>query len=355
MMPVDPALRNLPLRDFRPRPSLRVEEHHVARSRFPAIDVHNHLGRWLSEDGAWTSSDVGDLIALMDACNVTSIVNLDGKWGDELEANLDRYDRAHPGRFATFARWDRELFPREDWVQLAAGVADSARRGARGLKVWKDLGLHLRDAAGALVMPDDRRLDPVWDAVATAQIPVTIHVVDPVAFFEPLDARNERLEELLENPDWWFGDRSRFPLFETIIGSLEALIARRTDVTWIGAHALCVAEDVAWIGRMLDTYPNVHADVAARIAELGRVPRATRELVMRHPDRFLFGTDAFPPDGDVYAAHRRFFETADEHFAYDSDPEEVPGQGRWTISGIDLPLDVLERVYRTNAKRLLGF
>ena len=106
------------------------------------------------------------------------------------------------------------------------------------------------------------------------------------------------------------GDRPRFPAFERIIESFEALVARRSDVTWIGAHALCYAEDVAWISRVLDTYPNVYADVAARIAELGRVPRATRELIVTHPDRILFGTDAFPPDRDVYAIHRRFFETA---------------------------------------------
>ena len=80
------------------------------------------------------------------------------------------------------------------------------------------------------------------------------------------------------------------------------------------------------------------------------MPRATRELIVRHPDRFLFGTDAFPPDGEVYAVHRRFFETADEHFPYDSDPDEVPSQGRWTISGLELPADVLERVYAANVK-----
>jgi predicted TIM-barrel fold metal-dependent hydrolase len=345
-------LRALPLRAHHPRPMVRRALTELEpRPPFPIVDAHNHLGRWLT--GEWSVPDVGGLIAHMDAWGVEAIVNLDGMWGDELEANLDRYDRAHPGRFVTFAQWDRELFPRDDWAELAAGVADSARRGARGLKVWKDLGLHLRDAAGALVLPDDRRLDRVWDAVATAQIPVTIHVADPVAFFEPLDARNERLEELLENPDWWFGDRSLFPSFETIIAALESLIARRSDVTWIGAHALCAAEDVAWIGRMLDAYPNAYADVAARIAELGRVSRATRELIMRHPDRFLFGTDAFPPDPAVYQVHRRFFETADEHFPYDADPDEAPSQGRWTISGLDLPAAVLERLYATNARRLI--
>jgi hypothetical protein len=235
---------------------------------------------------------------------------------------------------------------------MGAQAADSFARGARGLKVWKDLGLHLRDGSGELVMPDDTRLDPVWDAVAAAGVPVTIHVADPVAFFQPLDARNERLEELGENPDWWFGDRSRFPTFERIIESLESLVARRTDVTWIGAHALCYAEDVAWIGRMLDTYPNVHADVAARIAELGRVPRAARELLVRHADRFLLGTDAFPPDRDVYAIHRRFFETGDEAFGYD--PEDPPSQGRWTISGLHLPDGALQQVYGANARRLIS-
>ncbi len=120
---IDPALRDLPLREFRPRPSLRVDAHHVARARFPAIDVHNHLGRWLSEDGGWTSSDVGDLIALMDSCNLTSIVNLDGRWGDELEANLDRYDRAA-------SRALRDLLPPRLVGDIGAGTSPTDSSGA---------------------------------------------------------------------------------------------------------------------------------------------------------------------------------------------------------------------------------
>jgi predicted TIM-barrel fold metal-dependent hydrolase len=315
------------------------------------IDAHNHLGRWLT--GAWTVPDVGALFAMMDELRIETIVNLDGMWGDELDANLDRYDRVHPGRFATFAQWDRRWFETGAWDELAAQVRDAFARGAKGLKVWKDLGLHLRDERGDLVMPNDERLDPVWDAVAEAGVPVTIHVADPVAFFEPLDERNERLEELLANPDWWFGDRERFPSFEQLIDALESLVARRRDVTWIGAHVLCNAEDVSWIARMLDTYPNVYADVAARIAELGRVPRAARALIVERPDRFLLGTDAFPPDPAVYAVHRRFSETGDEHFPYDAEPDEPPSQGRWAISGLELPSDVLRLVYAGTARRLL--
>jgi len=343
-------LRDLPLRSYLPEAMVRRPL--TALPAIPParlIDAHNHLGRWLSGD--WGVGVVDACVELMDELGLDAVVNLDGMWGEELEANLDRYDRAFPGRFATFAQWERPLFERDAWRELGAQAAESFSRGAKGLKVWKDLGLHLRDAGGALVMPDDTRLDPVWDAVATAGVPVTIHVADPVAFFRPLDARNERLEELGENPDWWFGDRDRFPAFDAIIDALEALIARRSDVVWIGAHVLCYAEDVAWVGRVLDTYPNAYADVAARIAELGRVPRATRELIAAHPDRIVFGTDAFPPDRDVYAIHRRFFETSDEAFAYDV--EGSPSQGRWTISGLALPHDVLASVYGGNARRLI--
>jgi predicted TIM-barrel fold metal-dependent hydrolase len=345
-------MRDLPLREYRPRPMVRRELTALdARPPAPIIDAHNHLGRWLT--GTWSVPDAGALVGLMDELGVEAIVNLDGMWGDELEANLDRYDRAYPGRFATFAQWDRAMFARDGWTELGELTADAFDRGARGLKVWKDLGLHLRDANGELVMPDDTRLDPVWDAVAMARRPVTIHVGDPAAFFEPLDERNERLEELLENPDWWFGDAERFPSFDRILDALETLIARRSDVTWIGAHVLCAAEDLAWVDRMLVTYPNAFADVAARIAELGRVPRAARDVLERHPDRFVFGTDAFPPDAAVYAVHRRFFETADEAFAYDADPDEPPSQGRWTIGGLSLSHESLTGLYGANARRVV--
>lgn len=350
--PISARLRELKLRDYRPRSSLRAPIHLVPRARFPVVDAHNHLGRWLTPD--WAAPDVGALLALMDACDIQAIVNLDGRMPDELEANLDRYDRAHPGRFITFCQTDWRVTSHEGFGEaLAHQLRAAVARGARGLKVWKNLGLHIRDPEGELLMPGDARLDPLWEAAAAEAVPVLIHVADPVAFFQPLDARNERLEELLENPDWWFGDRSRFPDFDAIIGSFESLIARHPATTFIGAHVGCVPEDLGWVGRMLGAYPNFHVDIAARIAELGRQPRAARRLLMTHPDRILFGTDEFPPREETYTTHFRFLETGDESFAYDGDADAVPTQGRWAISGLDLPEDVLRAVYGDNARRLL--
>jgi len=350
---MDPSrLADLPLRDFRPRSSLRVPAHHVPSARFPVVDAHNHLGRWLSADGSWSAPDVAELLAVMDACNVATIVNLDGLQGPELLANLERYDAAHPGRFLTFCQLDWTVTARPGFGdRLAAELERCVDDGARGLKVWKQLGLRIRDDRGDLLMPDDRRLVPLWETAARLGIPVTIHVADPVAFFEPLDRTNERLEELLANPDWHFGERDVFPPFERIIESFEALVASHPSTTFIGAHVACFAEDLAWVSRMLDTYPNLYADTAARIAELGRQPRAARALILRHPDRILFGTDLFPPEQGMYAIHFRFLETADEHFPYSVD--DPPPEGRWAISGLDLPDEVLRKLYGENARRTI--
>ena len=112
-MPESPSLswselRDLPISAWHPRQKLQLPATEVARAAFPAIDVHNHLGRWLS-DGEWMIDDVESLVSMMDARHVEAIVNLDGMWGDELDANIARYDRAHPGRFHTFCQveWSR--------------------------------------------------------------------------------------------------------------------------------------------------------------------------------------------------------------------------------------------------------
>ena len=291
------------------------------------------------------------LLADMASCNVDAIVNLDGRWGDELEANLDRYDRAHPGRFATLCHLDWTTLAEPGWSdRLVADLRASAAAGARGIKVWKDLGLGLRDEQGVPLLPDDERLSTVWDAAAELRLPIVIHIADPVAFFEPVDERNERLEELLVHPEWSFAD-PRFPRFERLIEALEAVVAAHPTTMFIGAHVGCYAEDLEWVGRMLSTYPNFHVDIAARIAELGRQPRAATRLFLEHPDRVLFGIDLFPPDPTDYAIHFRFLETDDEYFDYATD--DVPPEGRWTISGLDLPDDVLRKIYGENARRLI--
>ena len=287
----------------------------------------------------------------MDDAGVEAIVDLDGGWGEALRAEIERWQAALPGRVAVFAgldyaRWaDDPAFGETEARRLRDGVA----AGARGLKVWKLLGLRARDPRGVLVPVDDPRLDPLWATAGELGVPVTIHVADPIAFFEPLDERNERWEELRDAPRLALladpaARRRRtldgFPPFDELIDGLEAVVARHPGTTFIGAHVGCAPEDLARVSTILERCPNFHVDIAARIAELGRQPYTARAFIVRWADRVLFGTD-MAPDPRWWSVYYRFLETADESFAYDADPDEPPSQGRWRIHGLDLPDDVL--------------
>lgn len=349
-----PDLDDLLLRDWTPRAQLRAPVTAVDTPAVPCIDVHNHLGRWLSEDGDWIISDVDSLIRMMDARHVEAIVNLDGMGGEELSANLERYDRAHPGRFFTFCQLDWTLLAEPDGEErLLASLADSAHRGARGLKIWKSLGLQARNAEGELVLPDDPSVVRIVQRAGELGLPVLIHSADPVAFFEPLDAANERLDELGGMPEWWFGDPDVHPSFDRLWEAHAALVRACPRTAFIGAHVGNLAEDLDRVSALMEQAANYHVDIGGRMAELGRQPRRFARLVAEHPDRVLFGTDIYPADDEQYRLHFRFLESADESFEY-APGSPVPPQGRWAVSAAALPAELLPGVYRENAARVLG-
>jgi predicted TIM-barrel fold metal-dependent hydrolase len=339
---------------------MRTTVSHVPGPRFPAIDAHNHLGTAFGGD--WPARSAGELAEALDAAGVEAIVDLDGRWGDGLRHEIDRWQRPLPGRVAVFAGLDYDRWPDDARFgeTEAARLRDGVAAGARGLKVWKTLGLRARGPDDRLVAVDDPRLDPLWATAGELGVPVTIHVADPIAFFDPLDETNERWEELQAHPDWHFWppraagrpDQPGFPSFDELLDGLEAVIARHPLTTFIGAHVGCAAEDLARVDRMLAAYPNWNVDIAARIAELGRQPRRSRALFERWPDRILFGVDS-GPDPAFYAVHYRFLETTDESFPYDVEDGSAPTQGRWAIHGLGLADDVLRQVYRDNARRLI--
>lgn len=346
-------LRNLPLIEWQPVTQLRVPSTSVLRTSVPAVDVHNHLGRWLS-DGEWMIDDVDALLATMDATGIETVVNLDGMWGDEVSANVKRYDRAHPGRFLTFCQLEWSRLADDDGVaRLRSSLDDSAERGARGVKIWKNLGLTVRDASGALILPDDPRVIDIVQHAGELGLPILIHTADPMAFFEPLDAHNERLDELLVSRDWWFGDRAVHPSFDRLLDAHAALVLASPGTQFIGAHAGCAAEDLDRVSKLLDEAPNYAIDIAGRMAELGRQPRRFAALIARHPDRILFGTDTYPATADQFRLHARFLETLDEAIEY-APGSPVPPQGRWTVSGLGLDTAALRAIYRENAARILG-
>jgi uncharacterized protein len=336
--------KTLLLKDFTPVSMLHVPVDQVERARYYVIDVHNHtndamgIGERLPPERA---------IEAMDRTNVRTVVILTGMWGDQLEKVIDEMVKPHPGRFLVFVQIDWSKIDDPDFSrEMVAQLDDGVRRGARGLKILKDLGLGVRDKSGKLIAVDDPRLDPVWEECGRLGIPVFIHVTDPEAFFHPVDNRNERYEELIEHPDWSFYG-PQFPTKESILAARDRVFLRHPHTRFVALHVANWPENLDYVSHMLDSLPNVMTEFGAREAELGRQPRRAREFFLKYQDRIMFGTDNTIEE-EMYRNHFRWLETADEYFDYWG----YPGQGRWKIYGMELPDAVLEKIYHLNAERL---
>jgi predicted TIM-barrel fold metal-dependent hydrolase len=361
--------RTFELSDFEPKSTLQVHESLVERSRFPLIDFHTHITRSAkSVNGVGLSAEriyldtPESLIAVMDRKNIRAMVNLTGGYDEGLRDVVEKYDRAFPGRFYTFTEPCYERLKEPNYPQLQADAIERAhRQGARGLKILKTLGLYLREniISGSLIRIDDPRFDPMWECCGQLGMPVAIHIADPVAFFAPADRFNERYEELNNHPDWSFYGRD-FPSVAQLLDARNRVMARHPRTQFVVLHVGNYAENLANVAENLDRFPNMTVDIAARIGELGRQPRATQKFFDRYQDRILFGTDA-TPHGDefpqqvfndpLYEIYYRFLETDDEYFNYA--PAKIPPQGRWRIYGVQLSETVLRKVYFENAARQL--
>lgn len=328
----------LPLSAFHPRSMLRTPVHEVPLPRFPAIDYHNHLD----------AQDPARVLEIMDECGIQHIVNITMKVGDEALRIMDHYHSANAARFSTIGWMDWSGVDQADFIDLSVKRLERlVAHGAVGFKIWKDLGLSVRDASGDLLRVDDERLAPIFDRAGELGIPVMVHIGDPEAFFLPIDGDNERYEELAAHPDWGFHG-AKFSKHQ-LLDQRDNVFRRHPKTTFVAAHIAENSEDLQRVSALLDATPNVLVDISARASELGRQPYSARKFFLRFADRILFGADLVP-EVEMYRLYYRFLETADEYFEY---PTHASRQGRWNIYGLDLPEDVLRKVYRENALRLL--
>ncbi len=377
-----PACQELSLLEYEPRSTLVTKATGISRARYPAIDVHGHLG--------FVPADLGgmqgyQLVRLMDELNVRTVVNLTGTSGFPgidprgkasrsvivagIEKSLELWDRKFPGRFLSFTRvqfgqyameswsvsWasaigqgDRVLIKSSDFTaQAIRALENDVRAGARGLKLTKELGLAYRDWTGKLVAVDDSRLDGIWERCGELGIPVAMHTADPKAFFLPFDRHNERYEELLRHPEWHYAENPELPSFETLLEQRERVFARHPRTTFLALH-FDEPNDLGRVGRMLDRCPNVFVEFGGRQMELGRQPYAARAFFLKYQDRILFGTDVDHWKPEMYHNFFRWLERDDDYF----DHATTPAGGRWKIYGLNLPDSVLRKIYHENARRI---
>ncbi|HUX94193.1 MAG TPA: amidohydrolase family protein [Bacteroidales bacterium] len=337
----------------------------IEKAAFPVIDAHNHLwGNWQVDKVVQTMNEVG----VESYCDVTGNVLIefaDGgyqiKPGD-INGFIENCSSKYPGRFYCFTMSafahpaDKPLFSdHKRFVdECITTLNEHVGKGARGLKVLKELGLHYVDSKGDLINSNDDRLAPIWEEAGRLKIPVLIHQADPSGFFEPVTPENEHFESLIKFPSWSFAD-PKFPRKTDLLKRRDDLVKKHPGTIFILPHFGNYAENIQYISDLMDECPNVYIDFSARLDELGRQPYTTREFFIKYQDRIIFGTDMpanIDTSVDMYRNYFRFLETYDESF-YTPDYDGTFGRARWPICGIGLPGEVLKKIYHENILRII--
>ncbi len=328
--------------EYEPPSSLVVEEHHLTKSKFPFIDIHNHQGNM-------NTSDFLDLISKMDKLNMAVMINLSGRGfrssGDHLEKSIENIRNRYPNRFVLFTNVDFADIDNPEWTaRTNKQLEDDVKRGAKGLKIYKSLGMFNKDKSGKRISIDDKRIDPVWTKCGELGIPVLIHSADPKQFWQPIDKNNERWLELKLHP----GRRHDTDTvkWETIMAEQHNIFRKHPKTKFINAHLGWYANDLKKLGGLMDQFPNMYTEIGAVIAELGRQPRTAKAFLTKYQDRVLFGKDSWVPE--EYETYFRVLETEDEYFPYHKRYHAF-----WRMYGIGLPDDILKKIYYKNAMKLL--
>ncbi len=327
--------------DYDPPSTLVVPEHHVTRAKYPFIDVHNH-------QFTMPSQDLTALTRIMDELNMAVMVNLSGRGrgtAEHLEGAIRNIRQSQPSRFIVFTNMDFSAIDDPEWQgRMLRQLEEDVKKGANGLKIYKSLGMFTQDSKGNRVRINDPRIDPIWAKCGELGIPVLIHAADPRPFWQPVDEKNERWLELKLHPN---RRHDNDPVsWETIIAEQHDIFRKHPRTKFINAHLGWYGNDLKKLGELLDRYPNMYTEIGAVIAELGRQPRTAREFIIKYQDRVMFGKDSWVPE--EYETYFRVLETADEYFPYHKRYHAF-----WRMYGLDLPDDVLRKVYYRNALKVI--
>jgi len=325
--------------DYRPKSTLVTVEHKVPKAKFPVIDIHSH-------QGSLNPESMKRLVETMDPLNLRVLTLADNISGDRLVQTIAAINASpYKDRFRALAGIN--------FSNVGPGWADKAiqqlradiKAGALGVgEVGKQFGLRITKPDGSRLKVDDPEIDPLWDEFAKLDVPAFIHTAEPQEFFQPQDTHNERWLELS-----LFADRRNNQpgqvTFEQLMTERNNMIRKHPKTRFVLAHFGWHANDLQRLGKLLDEFPNVTVEAGAVLYDFGRQPRAARDFFVKYQDRILFGKDSYQPEEFPY--YWRVFETADEYFDYYRDYHAF-----WKMYGMELPDEVLKKVYYKNAVRI---
>ncbi|TAL77411.1 MAG: amidohydrolase [Bacteroidetes bacterium] len=327
------------LKDYQPISLYKIPVTHVDKAAFSVIDVHTH-------DYAKTDKDVQEWIKMMDACGIEKTIILAMTAGAKFDTIMRKYAK-YGNRFEVWCGFDYTGYDKPGFGPAAVKELERCYKlGARGVgeEGDKGIGLFYSEPVKAIGMHfDDPRMKPLFEKCAELNMPINIHVADPIWFYEKMDSQNEGLMEAQR----WLVDMTEPGTigFDALIKTLENAVKNNPKTTFIAAHFANLNHDMEILAALFDKYPNFYADISARFEMTANIPRYMKTFYEKYQDRLLYGTD-MGMSISMYRSTFRVLESNDEHFyEYRS--------YKWAQSGIGLPKEVLKKVYHDNAAKIL--
>jgi len=325
------------------------------------IDAHSHIPLDIPDAAAWWA-ELG-IDAAMNICVAHDDL---GKLVEQ-RAWYRALAKFEPEKWAWATSFSLEGFGSAGWVQQAISQirrdCEAGRGHATGCKVWKNVGMELRDpVSGAFVFVDDERFAPVFEWLQMAGRPLLMHIAEPIQAWRPLNPRDPHYAYFSNTKKWHWHGRPEVPSHERLIASRDAIIARYPKLPVIGLHFGSQEHDLKAVGERLARWPNYHIDTAARFGDLIVHAEHDREALIAFfdlwQDRILWGVDfAVTHPISLYSEEERAklraamsYQFGLERAFFETD-QEMTILGR-TVRGLNLRRDVLQKVVRGNARRM---
>lgn len=312
----------------------------VERAKFPIVDMHSH-------DYVENAEQIAKWCETMDQVGVLHTAIMHCSWiGRPFEEFVELY-APYKDHFRFWCCFDYTDIDTPEGIEAACATLERYHEmGAVGVGELGDKGegdTYARPVEGRNIHIDDPRIRPLIAKAGELKMPISIHIAEPYWMYLPMDETNDGLP----NGAVWHVDTTNCLGYNQLMTTFENALRENPGTLFIACHYLNMTHDWPRLGALLDKYPNMYVDISARVAESAHTPRATRDFLIKYQDRVLFGTDnGFEPE--MYQNIFRVLETNDEHFYV---PEYYY---HWSLSGFNLPDEVLQKIYRTNAERILN-
>ncbi len=332
-------VNNLKLKDYTPVSIYKVPRTNVPRAKFPVIDVHSH-------DYPKSDLQVDKWVKTMDEAGVEKTIILSHATGASFDSLIAKYGR-YKNRFDVWCGFDYTGFDTPEGQKNAVKELERCfKKGAKGVGELGDKGLgeFYSSPVRGYVHLDDPRVKPLLEKCAELHMPVNVHIAEDEWMYLDADSANDGLM----NAAAWKVDLTKKGILnhDQLITTLENAVKSNPKTIFIACHLSNCCANLSVLGRLLDAYPNLYADIAARYGEISPIPRYAKSFIEKYQDRLLYGTD-MGLDKEMYAITFRILETADEHF-YE---KEMFGY-HWPLYGLSLSEGTLKKIYGDNAKRL---